>query len=363
VDANTLSVDNFVGVDNLLPEKAGKTTARYAPNTAKLSAYRSGDILLGNIRPYLKKVWLASSSGGCSGDVLAIRINDNYRQRLQPEFLYYILSSDDFFAYNMKHSKGAKMPRGDKASLLNYNIPVPPIEVQKEIVKILDKFTQLEAELKAELEARRKQYEYHSSQLLTFSDEGGVRWTTLGEVGKISMCKRIMKNQTASVGDVPFYKIGTFGKKPNAFISRDVYEAYKSKYSYPKVGDILLSASGTIGRRVIFDGQPAYFQDSNIIWLANDESMITNKFLYYVYETINWQTEGGTIQRLYNDNMARQKVPVPPRDEQDRIVSILDKFDTLVNDISVGLPAEIAARRKQYEYYRTKLLTFQELPS
>jgi type I restriction enzyme S subunit len=189
---------------------------------------------------------------------------------------------------------------------------------------------------------------------------GGVRWTTLGEVGKISMCKRIMKNQTSPVGDIPFYKIGTFGKAPNAFIPKELYIKFKNQYSYPKVGDILLSASGTIGRRVIFDGEPAYFQDSNIIWLSNDETKVTNKFLYYIYETIDWQTEGGTIQRLYNDNMMRQKVPVPSLAEQERIVSILDKFDKLVNDISEGLPAELNARRKQYEYYRTKLLTFQE---
>jgi type I restriction enzyme S subunit len=175
------------------------------------------------------------------------------------------------------------------------------------------------------------------------------------------MCKRIFKDETLSRGDIPFYKIGTFGKQPNAFIPREVFDEYRKKYSFPKKGDVLLSASGTIGRRVIYNGEPAYFQDSNIIWIDNDESKVSNKFLYYLYAIIEWKTEGGTIQRLYNDSLMKIKIPVPPLSEQERIVAILDKFDALVNDISIGLPAELNARRKQYEYYRGKLLTFKPL--
>lgn len=174
------------------------------------------------------------------------------------------------------------------------------------------------------------------------------------------MCKRIFKDQTSSAGDVAFYKIGTFGKSPDAFIPKDVYDEYRRKYSFPKKGDILLSASGTIGRTVVYDGEDAYFQDSNIIWIDNNEKIVTNKFLFHIYKIVKWQTEGGTIQRLYNDNLKKIRIAVPSIDEQDRIVSILDKFELLVNDISEGLPAEIKARRQQYDYYRTKLLTFQE---
>ena len=183
----------------------------------------------------------------------------------------------------------------------------------------------------------------------------------MGEIGKISMCKRIMKSQTSRSGDIPFYKIGTFGKTADAYISRELYSDYKSNFPFPKKGDILLSASGTIGRTVVYDGKPAYFQDSNIIWLENDESRVTNKFLYHLYKITTWQTEGGTIKRLYIDNMSKIKIPVLSIEKQQQIVSILDKFEKLTNDISVGLPAEIEARRKQYEYYRNKLLTFKEL--
>lgn len=136
VDAVELDETSFVGVDNLVAGKGGRVDATYLPNTARLTAYEPGDILLGNIRPYLKKVWLATYSGGCSGDVLAVRLKPATKETLASEFLYYLLSSDGFFAYNMQHAKGAKMPRGNKAAILNYRIPVPPLEVQREIVSI-----------------------------------------------------------------------------------------------------------------------------------------------------------------------------------------------------------------------------------
>lgn len=244
-----------------------------------------------------------------------------------------------------------------------FEIPVPPLPVQHEIVRILDSFTSLEAELEAELEARRKQYEYYRDQLLSFKHLSGggkneVEWKTLGEIGEVCMCKRIMKNQTNAEGCIPFYKIGTFGKTADAFISEELYEEYKQKYSFPRKGEVLISAAGTIGRAVIYDGEPAYFQDSNIVWIANDESLVLNKYLYYFYSVADWRLEGGTIKRLYNNNLKAVKIPIPPLSVQRRIVSILDRFESLVNDITTGLPAEIAARHQQYEYYRDQLLSF-----
>ena len=173
------------------------------------------------------------------------------------------------------------------------------------------------------------------------------------------MCKRIMKAETSTTGDVPFFKIGTFGKKPDSYISRDKFEEYKEKYAYPKKGDILISASGTIGRTVIFDGKDAYYQDSNIVWIANDESIVLNRYLYYYYQTQPWNvSSSGTIARLYNDNISKTRIIVPSIEEQTRIISILDRFDSLCSDLTSGLPAEIEARQKQYEYYRDKLLSF-----
>jgi len=182
-----------------------------------------------------------------------------------------------------------------------------------------------------------------------------VEWEALGDIGKVSMCKRVLKHQTSSKGDVPFYKIGTFGKEPDAYITRELFEEYKTKYSYPQAGEVLISASGTIGRTVIFDGQDSYFQDSNIVWIENNESEILNKYLYYFYQIVNWNVaEGGTIKRLYNDNLRKIKVPIPPLNVQAEIVRILDTF----TEITAELTAELTARQQQYAYYRDQLLTF-----
>ncbi|WP_260394003.1 restriction endonuclease subunit S [Riemerella anatipestifer] len=224
----------------------------------------------------------------------------------------------------------------------------------------MDKFTALEAEL----DCRKRQYEYYRDYLLTVNEQGlmnnqKVEWKTLGDIGEVKMCKRILKSETRLEGDIPFYKIGTFGKEANAYISREIYELYRKRYPFPKKGDILISASGTIGRTVVYDGEPAYFEDSNIVWIDNDESIVSNRYLWHFYKVAKWFVSGGgTIDRLYNDNIRKTKIPVPPIEEQERIVAILDKFDTLAHSISEGLPKEIELRKKQYEYYRDQLLSF-----
>ncbi len=179
-----------------------------------------------------------------------------------------------------------------------------------------------------------------------------VEWKKLGEIGDVCMCKRIMKNQTFDKGEVPFYKIGTFGGNADAFINKDLFLEYKSKFSFPQKGDILLSASGTIGRTVVYDGEDAYFQDSNIVWISNNETWVTNAFLYYCYQIVDWKIDGGTIKRLYNYNLKNTIIPVPSISEQNRIVGILDTFTSSIEN----LKEQIALRRKQYEYYRDQLL-------
>ncbi|WQX65932.1 restriction endonuclease subunit S [Helicobacter pylori] len=149
----------------------------------------------------------------------------------------------------------------------------------------------------------------------------------LGDIGKPCMCKRVMKHQTTRYGEIPFYKIGTFGNTADAFISKKLFLEYKTKYSFPKKGDILISASGTIGRAVIYDGKPAYFQDSNIVWIDNDETLVKNDFLFYAYSNIKWNTEHTTILRLYNDNFKNTLIPLPPLNEQIAIANILSGLD------------------------------------
>lgn len=149
----------------------------------------------------------------------------------------------------------------------------------------------------------------------------------LGDIGKPCMCKRVMKHQTTRYGEIPFYKIGTFGNTADAFISKKLFLEYKTKYSFPKKGDILISASGTIGRAVIYDGKPAYFQDSNIVWIDNDETLVKNDFLFYAYSNVKWNTEHTTILRLYNDNFRNTLIPLPPLNEQIAIANILSTLD------------------------------------
>ena len=276
------------------------------------------------------------------------------------KFIYYYMKSN-FKSFILKKAVSATVTSIRKPMIEKFEIPIPPPEVQEEIVKILDHFTDLVAELQAELQARQKQYEYYRNKLLTFAKIGGAQsltWMKMSEIGDICMCKRIMKEQTNSTSGIPFYKIGTFGKVADAYISRELYEDYKKRFSFPVKGEILISASGTIGRSVIYDGKDAYFQDSNIVWIHNDETKVLNKYLYYYYQIVEWNVEGGTIKRLYNNNLAKTKIAVPSLSEQERIVAILDKFEVLVNDLSQGLPAEVAAVQEQYEYYRNKLLSF-----
>ncbi len=159
---------------------------------------------------------------------------------------------------------------------------------------------------------------------------------SLSILGNVKMCKRIMKYQTSEVGDIPFFKIGTFGKTPDSFISRELYEKYRLKYPFPRKGAILISAAGTIGRTVIFDGGDAYFQDSNIVWIENDESVVLDKYLYYYYDVIQWKTEnGGIVTRLYNDNL-KSTCFVCPKDklEQSRIAEALSDIDKLIASLS-----------------------------
>ena len=293
------------------------------------------------------------------GDAIRLRHEQN------PGFLMYVINSTYFEKQKMKCVSGTTINHLSPSKLSKIKIPIPPIEIQNEIVQILDNFAELTAELTAELSNRKKQYEYYRDLLLNFDkneERERVKWLTIGEIGDIKMCKRILKSETNLMSGIPFYKIGTFGGVANSYISEETYEEYKRKYSFPKKGDVLISAAGTIGRTVIYDGEPAYFQDSNIVWLEHDESLVLNKYLYYYYQLSPWQiSTGGTIARLYNDNILKAKIAVPPIDKQKRIIYMLDNFSVLVSSISEGLPAEIEARKKQYAYYRDKLLSFKEL--
>lgn len=245
------------------------------------------------------------------------------------KYLYY-LTKTDFFKNSLSSYSTGQQPNYGYHHYSRIPIPLPSHSEQKRIVSIVERAFEAIDKAKANAEQNLKNSkELFESYLQGVFENKGENWEekTLGQLGKVSMCKRILKKQTSTTGDIPFYKIGTFGKSPNAYISKEVYEEFRSKYSFPKKGDILLSASGTIGRRVVYDDKPGYFQDSNIVWIANTEEFVINAFLYFFYEICDWNpSKGATISRLYNDDLRKIKISYPiNKSEQEMIVKTFEE--------------------------------------
>ena len=173
---------------------------------------------------------------------------------------------------------------------------------------------------------------------------------TIGRDCEINMCKRIFSSQTSETGDVPFYKIGTIGGEADAYISQDLFEEYKSKYNFPEKGEVLISCAGTVGKTVIYDGRPAYFQDSNIVWISNPTKLYLNEFLQYVLSRVDWRKlNTTTIVRIYNDNLRELTINFPSTAEQQKIVGLLSKLDERIaiqNKIIERLQSLIRAIRE-----------------
>lgn len=282
---------------------------------------------------------------------------------IEPKFLYHQLLTMGLGGMN----QAGGVPSQTQSVLNLLRIPVPPLEVQREIVRILDQFTQLETELETELEARRSQYEHYAGALLSSNDH--VTRARFGDIAKIvrgASPRPIQKFITDSPDSVPWIKIGDVpvrGKYITRTAQRVTREgAAKSRRVQP--GDFVLSNSMSFGRPYIskIDG---YIHDG---WLAisDFEDSFISDYLYYLLRSAPMQEEfarragAGTVKNLNAEIVRSVQVPVPTKETQARVVELLDQFDALVNDLTIGLPAELVARRKQYEYYRERLLTFEE---
>ena len=255
----------------------------------------------------------------------------------EPRFLVYLFNSAYGRRVISSLAQGVTRYNLSKERLLQSDIHLPPVTEQLRIascINIVEKNLVEMQTLISKYDAIKK-----ATVNLLLKPKAGWRQISLGDIGDVLMCKRILKNQTTETGDVPFYKIGTFGRTPDSFISRALFKDFKARFSYPQKGDVLLSAAGTIGRTVVFNGEDAYFQDSNIVWIDNDEHAVTNRFLNVLYGQMNWQTEnGGTVSRLYNANIRNTKIKIPSLSEQKRIVAILDSIDGTIN----GLKSQLA---------------------
>ena len=279
-------------------------------------------------------------------DAFSIKSHDD----LLTKFCFYWLKNMQQRLYDLK--SGGGVPHVYPRDIEVLFIPIPPLEIQKEIVNILDTFTQLEAELEAELEARKKQYEYYRNSLLNFDDKE-VEWKTLGEVGELKAGKSINVNSISSAitEEYKYPVVGGNGLRGYA-------KSYSHEGSFPIIG-----RQGALCGNINYTTGKFYATEHAVV--AKTKANIDTRYLYHLLKVINLNkyATGGAQPGLAVSKIDKIKIPIPPLSEQERIVAILDKFDALVNDISVGLPAEIEARKKQYEYYREKLLTFKEKPN
>lgn len=292
---------------------------------------------------------------------------------LDYKFLYYYLDGKYEELRSISNGDGSR--GGLSLKILSpYKIPVPPLDVQREIVRILDDFTeqteQLKASLTAELTARKRQYEYYRDKLLALDVFGGraskCERRTLGDIAKFTYG---YTDKAKNAGDVRFIRITDINDSgylsPSDAKYIDLTE--ESKKYLLKKGDLLLARTGaTYGKTLFFDSDEPAVYASFLIRIVLDNAVIRNRYYWHFSKSsLYWEqaekyvSKGG--QQQFNANaISRVKIPIPSLEVQDRIINVLDNFDAICSDLNIGLPAEIEARQKQYEYYRDKLLTFKE---
>ena len=292
------------------------------------------------------------------GDAFSIKANG---EQVLPRYIYHFLLSIQEKIHDLK--SGGGVPHVYAKDVARFVIPLPPLSVQQEIVRILDKFTQLEAELEAELDCRKRQYEYYRNKLLSY--EGNeVEWKTLGEVAKKISSGGTPKTTVSEYynGEIPWLRTQEVGYgeiwDTSIKITEDAVKNSSAKW-IPRDCVIIAMYGATVGKVGINKIPLTTNQACSNIEV--NEDIANYKYVYYCllnqYEYI--KSLGAGSQTNINAQIVKNlKIPLPPLEEQQRIATILDKFDTLVNSISEGLPKEIALRRKQYEYYRERLLSF-----
>ena len=293
--------------------------------------------------------------------------------KITVKYLYYFLQNNTQHFRDSASGMGS-LPQISLHVTEDFKIPVPPLEVQAEIVKILDEYstsvTALQQELEKELTARKKQYEYYRDFLLGFCVHGGgtseCEWRTLESFADV----RDGTHDSPKPSDYGYPLVtsknisgGNLDLTSCYLINENDYNSINQR-SKVDITDVLVSMIGTIGETIIVTSEPNYAIKN--IGLVKTGNLLTSKYIKYYISSgygqryIQENIKGTAPRYLSLTALRKFSIPVPPIEEQERIVSILDRFDKLCNDISEGLPAEIEARRKQYEYYRDKLLSFEE---
>lgn len=347
---------------------ATETISFVAPETAmKLAKAQPGDIIITNTSENVEDVgkavaWLGSEPIVTGGHATVIQHD------LDPKYLAYWFQSASFSVQKRALATGTKVIDVSARQLAKAQLPVPPLEVQREIAGILDKFTSLEAKLEAELEARKRQYAHYRSLNLTF--DADTPRVPLGDVVEVRSGWGFPNaHQGAIDGEFPFYKVSdmnllgneTVMSRANNYVSLEVARslgvrpAPAGSIIFPKIG----AAVATNKKRIL--SMPSAY-DNNVMALIPRER-VASRFLYHWMQTFNLSklaNDSGAVPSIRKSEVEQTVMPLPNMDDQIRIADLLDRFDIIVNDLSSGLPAEIAARRKQYAYYRDKLFSFEE---
>jgi len=352
-----------------------KVAAAYVDkaNSQNLALVYPGDLVVANTSENLEDVgkavtWLGESVAVTGGHATVVRSSV-----MNTVFLSYYFRTEEFSRKKQRYSRGTKVIELSAVNLAKILIPVPPLEVQREIVKILDQFTTLEAELEAELEARRAQYEYYRNQLLSYDAlvsrcPNGVQYKSIGSFSKcVAGATPNSKNPSLWDGDIPWMSSGEVNKKTvystNRFITQLGFDSCSTKMVPAGAVVIALAGQGKT-RGTVARIRIELCTNQSLCAIITDKTVDSDYLFHYLsgqYDNLRAVSSGDGTRGGLNLKMIRAyKVPVPPIEEQRRIADVLDRFDTLVNDISSGLPAEIAARRAQYEYYRDRLLSFPE---
>lgn len=288
------------------------------------------------------------------------------RQDVNQKFVYYYLLTQIYRLQELARATSVKLPQLGVKDTDTLLIPIPPLGVQQEIAKILDLFTGLEAELEAELEARRRQYAFYLDSLLTVSEAKGVRRIALGEIAEF---KYGFTASAQDEGDYRFLRITDISPwgKLSPFGAKFIDAGNGADDYVVRSGDVLMARTGaTYGKTMLVDSEEPAVYASFLIRIRLDESvMLPSYYWHFAQSDLYWSQANAMVSRggqpQFNANVLKLvEVPIPSLNKQARAITLLNKFDSLVNNLSVGLPAELAARRKQYEYYRNRLLTFKE---
>ena len=317
-----------------------------APSRAQRLAQK-GDVFYQTVRPYQMNNYLFDLPFD------NFVFSTGYAQLRPSGDSYFLLSrlqEKKFVADVLDKSTGTSYPAINSSDLAKIEIGIAPnIHEQSKVGSFFRTLDELLAATQRKVAGLKQLKTAYLQQMFVQAGEKAPRlrfegfnddWEDrkLDEVSTVEMCRRIFKEETSSTGEVPFYKIGTFGGKPDAYISQSIFDEYKAKYPYPEIGDILISASGTIGRTVIYQGEQAYFQDSNIVWLNTNKEQLVNIFLHQFYHIAKWSgIEGTTIKRLYNSNILDTNIALPAIQKQTAIGNFFRNFDMQINTQSEKL--------------------------